>query len=324
MPTMNSPANAVHTANRVATLPPCDRSVAFVTPSFWRDLEQCRELNESILTLAGPKAKHYIVVDACDYGLFRPLENSQTVIATVEDVIPKGYHKLSFSKKWWFSTAAMYPVKGWLVQQLVKLSVPSLVDEAVLVNVDSDVRFVRPVDPEMFFRDGRTRMYRLRGGVTSGMEHVKWHRNVCRMLGLVESDELPLDDYVGNMISWDRRIIPKMLEHVERTTGVAWHVAFSRARLVSEYLTYGLFVDKVIGPEAAGVWIDERSWCHTYWGPEPLPADEAEAFTRAMRHDDVAFSIASYTHTAPETTRFATELAVEIATSSAIPKVLSS
>jgi len=293
-----------------------DPRVAFVTPSFWRDFDQCRELNESILALAGPRAKHYIVVDACDYALFRPLENGQTVVTTVEDVIPKGYHKLRFSKKWWFSSAALYPVKGWLVQQLVKLSVPSLVDEDILVNVDSDVRFVRPVDPTMFYRNGRTRMYRLRGGVTSGMEHVRWHSNVCKLLGLVESDELPLDDYVGNVISWDRRLVARVLDHVERTTGRPWHVAFARARLVSEYLTYGLYVDKVIGPDAAGVWIDERSWCHTYWGPEPLPAADAEAFTRAMRDDDVAFSVASYTHTAPETTRFATDLAVRIASGS--------
>jgi hypothetical protein len=289
-----------------------DQRFAFVTPSFARDFECCRELNESILTFAAPQAKHYIIVDACDLSLFNPLGNSRTVVAAVEDVIPKGYFKLRFSKKWWFSGPAMVPAKGWLIQQLVKLSAPRIADEPVLVNVDSDVRFVRPVDRSLFVHGDRTRMYRLPGGVTAGMQHVKWHRNVCRLLR-VTPDELPMDDYVGNVISWDRRILQQALDHIERTTQQPWHVAYTRARSVGEQLVYGLYVDKVVGPKAAGVWVDERSWCHTYWGPDPLPKSQVDGFTRSMRQDDVAFSIAGYTRTSPEITRAATQLALRIA-----------
>ena len=93
------------------------------------------------------------------------------------------------------------------------------------------------------------------------MQHVKWHGNVARLLG-VEPDALPMADYVGNVISWDPRIVRAACARIEATTGRPWHVAFTRARNVSEYLTYGLFVDKAIGRTAAGVWVDERSWCH--------------------------------------------------------------
>ena len=101
------------------------------------------------------------------------------------------------------------------------------------VNVDSDVRFVRPFDASLFVRDGKTRLYRLPGGVHEGMEHVRWHPRVCRLLG-VTPDPLPMDDYVGNVISWDRGIVLRALDRIERMTGSAWHVAFTRARLVSE------------------------------------------------------------------------------------------
>jgi len=247
--------------------------------------------------------------------MFRPLANSRTVVAAVEDVLPRGYVKLRFSKKWWFSSPAMAMAKGWLIQQLVKLSAASALDEPVLVNVDSDVRFVRPVDPSLFIAGGRTRMYRLPNGVTAGMQHFKWHRNICRLLD-VPADELPMADYVGNVISWDRTIVLRALDHIERTTGKAWHVAYTRARSVGEYFVYGLYVDKVIGPDAAAVWIDDRSWCHTYWGPGPLLQSQVDSFASSMRADDVAFSIAGYTQTSPDVTRDATALALRLAAAS--------
>jgi hypothetical protein len=179
---------------------------------------------------------------------------------------------------------------------LAKLSANHALDERVLVNMDSDVRFIRPVDLTLFAQGGRTRLYRKPGGIVQGMEHVTWHRNVCRLLG-VEPDVLPMDDYVGNVISWDRNVALKACARVEAVTGLPWYVAFTRGRSVSEYLLYGLYVDKVSSPQSAGVWIDERSWCHTYWGPGPLAGEHVERFVAGLQRDDVAFSIAGYTHT---------------------------
>jgi hypothetical protein len=118
-------------------------------------------------------------------------------------------------------------------------------------------------------------------------------------------------DYVGNVISWNRQLALDACERIEATAGLPWHVAFARARTVSEYLAYGLFVDRVVGPETAGVWIDERSWCHTYWGPGPLSPLQVEGFVAQLAEDDVAFSIAGYTTTEPEVAQRATKLALQ-------------
>jgi hypothetical protein len=297
--------------------------IAIVTPSFARDFELCKALNESVLSFFPAPIKHYVIVDGCDLKLFSRLAESRTVVAAVEDVIPKGYMKLRFSKKWWFSAPALFPAKGWLIQQLVKLCATSVIDERVQVNVDSDVRFVRPVDPSLFIRNGRTRMYRLPGGVTAGMHHVKWHKNICRLMN-VTPDSVPMDDYVGNVISWDRHIVAEALEHIERTTHQPWHVAYTRARLVGEQLVYGLYVDKVIGQDAAGVWVDERSWCHTYWGPGPLAEADVESFVAGLRDDDIAFSIAGYTATDERVAEAALRLAKARAESSGTAQSLSS
>jgi hypothetical protein len=282
--------------------------IAFVTPSFARDYELCRALNESVLRFVPAPVKHYIFVDRCDLPLFRRIQGPRTVIAAIEEILPRGFFKVPFSKKWWLSAAAQYPAKGWLVQQLAKLSATNVLKERVVINMDSDVRFIRPVDLTLFARDGNVRMYRKPSGITSGMKHVKWHRNVCRLLG-IEPDDLPMDDYVGNVISWDRRVALDACARVEAVTGLPWHVAFTRGRLVSEYLLYGLYVDKVVGPQSAGLWIDERSWCHTYWGPGPLAEADVESFVSQLPDDDVAFSIAGYTRTDDRVVQAALRLA---------------
>ncbi len=270
--------------------------IAIVTPSFARDYELCRALNESVLRFVPAPVKHYIFVDRCDLGLFRGLQGPRTVIAAIEEILPPGFFRVPFSKKWWLSVSAQYPAKGWLIQQLAKISAPHVLKEHVVINVDSDVRFIRSVDLALFESDGKTRMYRKPGGIVAGMEHVAWHRNVCRLLD-VKPDDLPMDDYVGNVISWDRRVALDACARVEAVTGLPWHVAYTRGRKVGEQLLYGLYVDKVVGPRSAGVWIDERSWCHTYWGPQPLQEADVEPFVAALKPDDFAFSIAGYTGT---------------------------
>jgi Family of unknown function (DUF6492) len=287
-----------------------DQRIAIVTPSYAPDFELCRELNESVMRYLPHPMKHYLIVDRKDLGLFRPLANDRTVVVAIEDVIPKGYFKLPYFKKWWFSSAALVPAKGWLVQQLAKLAFARVADEPVLVNVDSDVRFVRTIDPSLFARDGKTRLYRLSGGVVAGMSHVKWHKNISRLLA-VTPDPLPANDYVGNVISWDRRIVLEACARLESVTGLPWHVAFARGRLVSEYALYGGYVDKVLGPEAARVWVDQRSWCHTYWGPGPLQRSQIDEFVSTMPGDDVAFSIAGYTGTERAIVGEATRLMLE-------------
>lgn len=286
------------------------RALAIVTPSYAPDFALCADLNASVLAHLPAPLRHYLLVDGKDLALFRRLENERTVVLAIEDVIPKGYAKLPYPKKWWFSRPAMVPVKGWLIQQLAKLSFARVAEEPVLVNVDSDVRFVRPIDPDLFARDGKTRLYRLRAGVVAGMHHVKWHKNVSRLLGTA-TGPLPFDDYVGNVISWGRRNVLDACARVEAVTGLPWHVAFARGRLVSEYSLYGRYVEKVAGVEAARVWLDERSWCHTYWGPGPMRRAQIEPFVAALPDDDIAFSIAGYTGTPAEIVREATRLALD-------------
>jgi hypothetical protein len=74
---------------------------------------------------------------------------------------------------------------------------------------------------------------------------------------------------------------------------------------------YGLYVEHVLGAAAAGVWLDERSWCHTYWGPGPLAPARVEDFVNSIAPDDIAFSVAGYTDSDETVVRRATALVLE-------------
>ena len=274
-----------------------DKRVAFVTPTYRRDFDWCVALNKSVLRFLPESVKHYLVVDARDSHLFAGLENDRTILKVLERVTPGGFFRVPGFEKRWCLRAPILPVRGWLVQQVAKIAMASVLDEDIMVMVDSDVTFVRNLDPALFSSpDGLSRLYRRPNGIEAHQANfLRWHRNDCMLLN-VSPDEPPMDDYVGNMISWDRRLVLQMCARVESVTKEPWYVAFARARGVSEYLLYGLFVEKVIGTKG-NVWVDNRSWCHTYWGRTPIDDSQMRAFVDGMPNDDVAFSIAGYSGT---------------------------
>jgi hypothetical protein len=270
-------------------------SIAIVTPSFRRDLELCRTLNRTVLEFLPQSVHHHIIVPRRDARLFRPLADSRTHIAFVEEIIPRGYVQIPGTRRW-LSKASVVPLHGWHVQQIVKIAAVAALSERIAVVADSDVMIVRDVDPSTFSRDGKTRLYRQSGGITAEMKlHVAWHRNACNLLGISPYGP-PADDYIGMLISWDRRLVIDMCSHIEKVSGKRWDTAFGGARRISEYLLYGLFVDNV-GSSRDRVWIDENSHCHTHWGVEPILASAAPEFVDRLGKDDVSVMIASYSAT---------------------------
>ena len=57
------------------------------------------------------------------------------------------------------------PLRGWIIQQLVKLAVADQISERVIVMADSDLVFIRPVTVATFAPGGRVRLYRMDDGV---------------------------------------------------------------------------------------------------------------------------------------------------------------
>jgi Family of unknown function (DUF6492) len=281
--------------------------IALVTPSFSRDFELCRTLNRSVLEFFPDWVKHYIVVDRRDLQLFAAIADRRTVVLDIEEILPGGIRKVPGLNRW-LSPGTVLPISGWLVQQIAKIASAFALPEPTLLMVDSDVVFVRKVDLGLFTRDGAVRLYTQRGGIAPGMMHVTWHQNACRLLGL-PLENAPMDDYIGNMISWKTDLVTKMCERVERVTGIPWYEAIARARQFSEYLLYGLYVER-IADAGRDVWIDENPRCNCHWLLSPLSRDEVPKFMSSFKDDHLALMISSQSGT----TLAARALAISLAT----------
>lgn len=279
--------------------------VALITPSFSRDFELCKLLNRSVLAYFPSSVKHYIIVDRRDIALFRGMHSDRTTILAKEDILPKGFVKLPKVNRW-LAPGVILPISGWLTQQITKIAAAYTLSESTLVMLDSDIVFVRQVDPAVFCENGAIRLYKRRAGIQAGMLHVAWHQNACRLLGLpVEGP--PMDDYVDQIISWKRTFVLEMTDRVEAVTGTPWHVAIARVRRFSEYLLYGLFVERLVSPKAFR--IDERSLCHSHWLKTAIGDDEVPEFVASIREDNIAFMISAHSTTSRRARAHAVSLA---------------
>jgi hypothetical protein len=274
--------------------------VAIVTPSYGPDSILCDELNRSVQEFF-PTASHYILVDHLDLPAFRKLEGGRTHVIVKEEILPGRFKRLPGFNRWMCRWTPR-PMGGWLVQQIAKLASANHLQEQVLVLVDSDTCFVRDVDQSTFVRDGATRLFRRHDGIRPDMKtHVLWHQNCCRLLG-VAPDQAPMPDYISSLVSWDRRVVLRLQEHIESVTGHPWQAAIARTPQVSEFLLYGLLVDKV-GDGRGQVWIDDEDRCLAYWDFTPLPLDDVGQFAAQFADGDIALLMSSVSGTAADVRR---------------------
>jgi hypothetical protein len=269
---------------------------AVLTPSYAPDFALCRELNRSVLDWTAPDVEHHLVVPRRDYRLFAALAGERTRVWTTDELVPRRMLPLPKANLWLNLRRPYPPIRGWVMQQLVKLGAAAELDVDVLLLADSDVTFVRPVTADTFRRDGQVRFYRAAAAVGPEMpRHLLWHGVARRLLGLPPAGPPPLPDYICPMNPWDRRVVLALRDRIEAVTGRDWLDAIASELHVSEFILYGVFVDEVLGSPVA----TPSTLCHTYWGPGPLAPDAVPGFVASLAGDAVAVMISAKTHTPP-------------------------
>lgn len=238
---------------------------AFVTPSYGPDFERCQLMCESVDRFTDADVRHYLVVPRRDERLFRPLASDRRIVRTVESVLPWWIRRVPVSRRWWASVYTK-PIRGWVLQQVVKLSAGSFVDGAdALLFLDSDTLFVRPLaTARLATPAGAVRLARVpfnRGSVPEWVRNAKW------TLGLAPDRDVPLVNYEGNFITWRLDVLAKLTAHLRQAHGGRhWIRSFTRPWNVSEYMTYGVFAEHVLGLDAAGHYADDSPFVHQAWG----------------------------------------------------------
>ncbi|MEY3018149.1 MAG: hypothetical protein RL336_1284 [Pseudomonadota bacterium] len=217
-------------------------TVCIVTVSYAPDFPRCQRLCDSIDTFVDKSIEHLVICPADQRDLFAPLANTRRRIISYQEVLPKGFRRVPLTKKWWLDDQ-FFPVRGWVLQQLIKLSSHTATEADVLLFVDSDIVFFKHFDSSILFQGEKTRLLRVPCSPPSGV-HSEWQRVAEKLFGLPEQPFIM--DYVGQLISWRRDHLQAMLQHIEHITGKAWHHAVGHQKTVSEYILYGNFIERCL------------------------------------------------------------------------------
>jgi hypothetical protein len=269
-------------------------SYALVTPSYWADVERCRFLVETVKRWVDPAVRHYLVIARRDVPLFRTMLGPGTDLIVVEDIIPRWLFRVPGVRHFWFSLRTR-PVKNWILQQIVKLSVPAAVSEDVLLYADSDMFFIAPFDPRTFERDGKVPLLLETGQRGLIPSNDLWQAVAARLLGLPVEEQSDIN-YVGQLIWWKRNNALAALQRVCDVTGMQWQRAIAPLSGFSEYILYGMYSHRVLGNDS-GHWYDDKTRTLNYWQTTPLSQQGLEEFKakRAAFHHSAMVSAKSRT-----------------------------
>jgi Family of unknown function (DUF6492) len=218
-----------------------DYSFAVVTPTYFPDLARCELLAESLGRTA-PDVMHYLIVDRRDRRAFSHLEGSRRRLIESEEILGNWIVRMPGRKSWWLSLKAP-PVRGWILQQILKIAVAETIPERTLVFCDSDTAFFRRFDRDCLLVNGKIGLLDV-DAVDQNTQ--RWTTTARRLLGLPSSD-VGYRNHVGNMICWEHDIVKAMQQRIESSTGTSWPVALARTLSFSEYMLYGIFVREMLG-----------------------------------------------------------------------------
>jgi hypothetical protein len=263
---------------------------AIVTPSYGPDFERCRLLCQSMDRLVSGDFRHILVVDERDRERFRALEGPRTEIRTVESILPWWLRRPPYVSRWWLSFKSP-PVRNWLLQQLVKLSVDELSSYDNFCFIDSDVVFIRPFEVKDLSPGGKLRLFRVPGAARQP-SHFPWHRSAAHLLGLPPTDYFGAT-YIGNLITWRREHLIALHAHIEAVHGRGWLETICRHWHLSEYILYGIFIEHVLGLDHAGHTPTDVPLCHISWTYSMDSDKDLELFFKDVKSNHVAVMVSS-------------------------------
>ncbi len=276
------------------------RTVALLTPSYHKDIERFALLCDSIDRHVKGYEKHYVIVNDDDVRLFSRFSGERRVILPSSKFLPNWLKLvppflLRRGRRVWWSFRSG-PVHGWHIQQLLKIAAVSSLPEERFCIVDSDNVFFRPFDVPAYAGGERVPLYVERGAIEADAPlHAVWTRNCDRLLGQAETT-FPADDYIGNVIVWDKRTVQDLTRTIAITMKRSWQEALCKTRALSEYLLYGHFVRGSRLHFQAHEFVT-NSLASAYWEETPLDRESVALMIEQAPETKVALCIESFSNT---------------------------
>lgn len=270
--------------------------LAIITPAFSRHLPLLELSAESIDRFCPPDIEHFVVVSNRDFSLFRHLDGSRRRVIIAEDVVPLSVFRLPVlvrGREVWLVDWHRL-VRGWIMQQALKLCAPEISNAAVFLYLDTDVFFIRSFHSESVVRTGRVRLWR-DPGKGRLKTHMRWHQTASTLLGLPTCDYYGAD-FIGNLITWRRDIALELRSYISATQDAHWLRSVVGAAHFSEYILYGVFVQEVLGSRDSRHLADNDELCLDSWSFMDEPGDRRQLLAQRLRSSHVAVNIQSNLH----------------------------
>lgn len=287
--------------------------LAVITPSFGPDAVLFEDLRRSVERYTPRETVHHVIVPDADRSLFRPFEGPRCHVWVESELLPPRYRRLKRPRAWLNVRRPWPPIRGWVLQQALKIEMTARLDVDAVLIADSDVVLVRPLTAASIIDDHLTQLHRLDDAVHAGMtRHARWHRTAHRLLGIDGAVRPPLHDYVSSLNVWAPETVRALQRRIEQARGRSWLDAFTAELDVSEFILYGVYVDH-LHESGSGTPRLDPAFCHNYWGTEPLALEDALAFADALPHTAVGMMISAKSHTPLPVRRAALRRSAEIA-----------
>jgi hypothetical protein len=288
-----------------------ERPIALLTPTHRKDVERFALLCDSIDERLTGYERHYVIVNDDDAPLFAKFAGERRIVLPCSRFLPRWLRLVppflsrNGRRVWWSFRSR--PVHGWHVQQMLKIAAALELPEQRFCLVDSDNVLIRPFDISAYAGGERAPLYIARRAISAEAPlHARWTRNCDRLLGLPETP-FPADDFIGNMIVWDKDALRDMTRAIEAATGRDWFLALCQTRAFSEYLLYGHFVRHSQRHRDRHE-LRTQSLAVAYWDADPLDWAEVAALVEGAPRSKVALCIESFSHTPVEAIRDAVGL----------------
>lgn len=266
--------------------------ICLITPSYKPDFNRCKLLCETKEKFSSEYLKHYLIVDQPDVKLFKQLENDSTEVISVNDVLPKWLIKLPYTRKKniWINLKGL-PVRGWLVQQLIKLNIANYVKEDTLIFGDSDTFFVKEFNLNNYNTNNTSRLFAQPNEVNQDHSLARWYHDAATVLK-TEVPKFPATNYLGNLIYWRKENVFKLHKYIEDQHQKNWMQVICNNWNISEYILYGVFVENIL-KENNNHTADSFDLCHNYWEQKALNESNIKNFFSEIKTGQIAAMISA-------------------------------
>jgi hypothetical protein len=266
-------------------------SIELLTKSYRGDFEHCELLCKSMDQFVPADIMHTLVVPRSDIKLFSRLLTDRRRIVAEDELLPSWFWRVPLPSPEWrrrlhlprrdiYLTPFSPPVRGWIAQQIMKIAGAAASSADIVVHIDSENVFIRPLKVQNIVRAGKVRIYRDPQPAGLGT-HVRWQRVAGKLLGLPEQ-EFYGGEYISSLVVWKTSVVRGMIERIESVGKQNWIKILARTPHFAEYVLYGLYADRIVGFEKAGLQPEEFSLSHTRWSDAFADAADMTAFVDAV------------------------------------------